>query len=52
MVGSRRRGLRLRATDSDLVLGDGAVVEGTTGDLLLAPFDVRGLVLPRAGIAV
>ena len=34
---ARRRlaGLRLRATDSDLVLGDGALVEGTTGDLLL-----------------
>jgi uncharacterized protein (TIGR03083 family) len=34
---ARRRlaGLRLRATDSDLVLGDGAPVEGTTGDLLL-----------------
>ena len=35
--GARRRlaGLQLRATDSDLVLGDGAPVEGTTGDLLL-----------------
>ncbi|MGY1734195.1 maleylpyruvate isomerase family mycothiol-dependent enzyme [Geodermatophilus sp. SYSU D01045] len=35
--GVRRRlaGLRLRATDSDLVLGEGASVEGTTGDLLL-----------------
>ena len=34
---ARRRlaGLRLRATDSDLVLGDGALIEGTTGDLLL-----------------
>ncbi|NEK86618.1 maleylpyruvate isomerase family mycothiol-dependent enzyme [Blastococcus saxobsidens] len=34
---ARRRlaGLRLRATDSDLDLGDGAAVEGTTGDLLL-----------------
>ena len=31
----RLAGLRLRATDSDLVLGDGAPVEGTTGDLLL-----------------
>ncbi|MGY1713512.1 maleylpyruvate isomerase family mycothiol-dependent enzyme [Geodermatophilus sp. SYSU D01106] len=35
--GVRRRlaGLQLRATDSDLVLGEGAPVEGTTGDLLL-----------------
>ena len=34
---ARRRlaGLQLRATDSDLVLGTGAPVEGTTGDLLL-----------------
>jgi uncharacterized protein (TIGR03083 family) len=34
---ARRRlaGLRLRATDGDLVLGDGAPVQGTTGDLLL-----------------
>jgi uncharacterized protein (TIGR03083 family) len=34
---ARRRlaGLRLRATDGDLVLGAGAPVEGTTGDLLL-----------------
>ncbi|NEM07941.1 maleylpyruvate isomerase family mycothiol-dependent enzyme [Geodermatophilus normandii] len=34
---ARRRlaGLELRATDSDLVLGDGAPVEGTSGDLLL-----------------
>jgi hypothetical protein len=34
---ARRRlaGLRLVATDGDLVLGDGAPVEGTTGDLLL-----------------
>jgi uncharacterized protein (TIGR03083 family) len=34
---ARRRlaGLRLRATDGDLVLGEGAPVEGTTGDLLL-----------------
>ncbi|MGY1700762.1 maleylpyruvate isomerase family mycothiol-dependent enzyme [Geodermatophilus sp. SYSU D00766] len=34
---ARRRlaGLQLRATDSDLVLGEGAPVEGTTGDLLL-----------------
>ncbi len=31
----RLAGLRLRATDGDLVLGDGAPVEGTTGDLLL-----------------
>ena len=31
----RLAGLRLRATDSDLVLGGGAPVEGTTGDLLL-----------------
>src|SRR5918998_1583671 len=31
----RLAGLRLRATDSDLVLGRGAPVEGTTGDLLL-----------------
>jgi uncharacterized protein (TIGR03083 family) len=28
-------GLQLRATDGDLVLGEGAPVEGTTGDLLL-----------------
>ncbi|MGY1671380.1 maleylpyruvate isomerase family mycothiol-dependent enzyme [Geodermatophilus sp. SYSU D00710] len=35
--GVRRRlaGLQLRATDGDLVLGEGAPVEGTTGDLLL-----------------
>ena len=35
--GARKRlaGLQLRATDSDLVLGEGAPVEGTTGDLLL-----------------
>ncbi|MGY1650825.1 maleylpyruvate isomerase family mycothiol-dependent enzyme [Geodermatophilus sp. SYSU D01119] len=35
--GVRRRlaGLQLRATDSDLVLGEGAPVEGATGDLLL-----------------
>ena len=34
---ARRRlaGLRLRATDGDLVLGEGAPIEGTTGDLLL-----------------
>jgi uncharacterized protein (TIGR03083 family) len=34
---ARRRlaGLQLRATDGDLVLGEGAPVEGTTGDLLL-----------------
>jgi uncharacterized protein (TIGR03083 family) len=34
---ARRRlaGLRLRATDGDLVLGEGAPVQGTTGDLLL-----------------
>ena len=34
---ARRRlaGLRLVATDGDLVLGEGAPVEGTTGDLLL-----------------
>ena len=34
---ARRRlaGLRLRATDGDLALGEGAPVEGTTGDLLL-----------------
>jgi uncharacterized protein (TIGR03083 family) len=31
----RLAGLRLRATDGDLVLGEGAPVEGTTGDLLL-----------------
>ncbi|MGY1738518.1 maleylpyruvate isomerase family mycothiol-dependent enzyme [Geodermatophilus sp. SYSU D00684] len=31
----RLAGLQLRATDSDLVLGGGAPVEGTTGDLLL-----------------
>ena len=31
----RLAGLQLRATDSDLVLGEGAPVEGTTGDLLL-----------------
>ena len=31
----RLAGLRLRATDGDLVLGRGAPVEGTTGDLLL-----------------
>ena len=30
----RLAGLRLRATDGDLVLGEGAPVEGTTGDLL------------------
>ncbi|WP_336028698.1 maleylpyruvate isomerase family mycothiol-dependent enzyme [Geodermatophilus sp. FMUSA9-8] len=34
-VRKRLAGLRLRATDSDLVLGEGASVEGTTGDLLL-----------------
>lgn len=35
--GVRRRlaGVQLRATDSDLVLGQGAAVEGSTGDLLL-----------------
>ena len=34
---ARRRlaGLRLRATDGDLVLGEGAPIEGATGDLLL-----------------
>jgi uncharacterized protein (TIGR03083 family) len=34
---ARRRlaGLQLRATDGDLVLGEGTPVEGTTGDLLL-----------------
>ena len=31
----RLAGLRLRATDGDLVLGEGVPVEGTTGDLLL-----------------
>ena len=31
----RLAGLQLRATDGDLVLGEGAPVEGTTGDLLL-----------------
>ena len=31
----RLAGLRLQATDGDLVLGEGAPVEGTTGDLLL-----------------
>ena len=31
----RLAGLRLRATDGDLLLGEGAPVEGTTGDLLL-----------------
>lgn len=31
----RLAGLRLRATDGDLVLGEGAPVEGPTGDLLL-----------------
>ena len=31
----RLAGLQLRATDSDLVLGAGSAVEGTTGDLLL-----------------
>ncbi|SET40190.1 maleylpyruvate isomerase family mycothiol-dependent enzyme [Geodermatophilus poikilotrophus] len=31
----RLAGLRLRATDGDLVLGEGAPVEGATGDLLL-----------------
>ena len=31
----RLAGLRLRATDGDLVLGEGAPVEGTAGDLLL-----------------
>ena len=34
-VRKRLAGLQLRATDSDLVLGEGAPVEGTTGDLLL-----------------
>ena len=32
---TRLAGLQLRATDGDLVLGGGAPVEGTTGDLLL-----------------
>ncbi|MGR7026076.1 maleylpyruvate isomerase family mycothiol-dependent enzyme [Geodermatophilus sp. URMC 62] len=32
---TRLAGLQLRATDGDLVLGEGAPVEGTTGDLLL-----------------
>ncbi|MBA2507260.1 MAG: hypothetical protein H0V32_00750 [Nocardioidaceae bacterium] len=31
----RLRGLRLVATDADLSVGDGALVEGTVGDLLL-----------------
>ncbi|GAB3313956.1 maleylpyruvate isomerase family mycothiol-dependent enzyme [Geodermatophilus aquaeductus] len=34
-VRKRLAGLQVRATDSDLVLGEGAPVEGTTGDLLL-----------------
>ncbi|MGY1681123.1 maleylpyruvate isomerase family mycothiol-dependent enzyme [Geodermatophilus sp. SYSU D01176] len=34
-VRKRLAGLQLRATDGDLVLGEGAPVEGTTGDLLL-----------------
>lgn len=34
-VRRRLAGLQLRATDSDLVLGEGAPVEGATGDLLL-----------------
>ena len=46
---ARRRlaGLQLRATDSDLVLGDGVAVEGATGDLLLLLTGRTAAALPR-----